>query len=544
MPEAALPGEIDTEVTDFRDGPARKDYVVVTDVPVLDEHLMTGDHENPEEWIGPDRLQQIAANNNNRINQTGDATPIIIGHTKDGLDERKQPPVVGFATNFVVHRLLNTQKQAIHADFHILKDRVEEVRNFPRRSVELWPKRWEIDPIALLGATTPERDLGLLQLQRYGPQSVGLEKPRRYSRILEESDMPKPENDAKPPKKDKAPPIPEDDEEEASGGGGDAKTSLKPGDIQAIIAALMETAPFKELMAAAGGAGGGDQDPGAIGGDPHDMPPMGGHDGPGGPGGLGGPHGEAAFFHEGPPQRYEEEDPMQYSGYGSSTADYMPGSQQYAGHKGGYVPYDGDGYFEQETMHQIPAARQRPVQRQRKSPDQIRYERYLIETGQAAPEDFMEAAGFEQPSDPRRLQRHDQQVKQRRQLTREQQLEAEVRKLNRRNLESDREKVLIGLQAQGWDLDVAEELPDAIEMSDAAFTKHVDRIKRKYSRDITRVQPIRPAEDGRINPVRMQRAGSQIDEAKRGQAIGGYMAQHNCDYATAAAAVETQNQSK
>ena len=578
MAEVQLPGEVDQEVIHFSDGPARKDYLIVKDVPVLDEHMMTGDHENPEEWIGPDRLKEIAANNNNRVNGTGDATPIIIGHTKDGLDERKQPPVVGYATNFVVHRLLNTQKDAIHADFHILKDKIEEVKNYPRRSVELWPKRWEIDPIALLGATTPERDLGLLQLSRY--KASGQEKPRRYSRVFNEDSVM-----AKPKKMDAGA---DGDEGEMEGAGGSG-SKLSPEDIQAIVAALLESAPMKELLAAGAQSAGGEEPPPE--GGPMDAPggdsgvgPGGAMDAPGGdPGVDGGPTGEAAFFHQphmnpeaqrGMPRQYEEYDDDGGDGdcahnydasYGSATDGYMPGTGGYGaphhmgmashgshssefmhnGHaESGYVPTAGNGFYEEGPMGHVPGANRAPRGYQ-KTPAQIRYERYMIETGQMAPlppPPPMQAVGQERP-DVRRLQQHDANVRGRRQQTETERLKAEVVKLQRKNTESERTSVLMGLQAEGFEVDVAEEIGDVVDMKPEQFTKYVQKIRKYHRQDPASVQMIRPADEGKVGPVRMQRGGPPATAsenqaaAKEAQAIGGYMHKHGCDYATAQQAI-------
>lgn len=144
------------------------EYVVAKRVPTLDEHVMSPSGGEPARYCGPEELQLIADNNNRRVDQTGDATPIVVGHTTDGKDEEDQPEIVGFATNFTVGPLFNTGRMALFADYHVRKDKKELANQYPRRSVELWPKKWEVDPISLLGATTPERDLGLLQFARKG----------------------------------------------------------------------------------------------------------------------------------------------------------------------------------------------------------------------------------------------------------------------------------------------------------------------------------------------------------------------------------------
>lgn len=150
------------------------DYVIVEDVFILDEHQMKiGDKVID---INEQKLQDIADRNNRRIHNTGDEIPLIIGHTKDGADEKDQPEVVGYAYNLRVRDFMNTGKKAIAATFKYHKASADLAKKFPRRSVELWTRDWKLDPIALLGATTPERDLGLVRFKRKGP--------RKYSRLL------------------------------------------------------------------------------------------------------------------------------------------------------------------------------------------------------------------------------------------------------------------------------------------------------------------------------------------------------------------------
>lgn len=170
--------------------------VVKKRVPLLDEHdiLRPALDEHGQPVLGEDgrpkklrvkidkaKLARIAANNNRRVKETGDLVPIVVGHTKDDAPEESQPRIVGLAKNFVVARLGKTGRHAIHADLEFPPDSVKYLKakglGVSRRSVELWLDRMEIDPISLLGATTPERDLGLLHLSRSG-------HPIRYSRIL------------------------------------------------------------------------------------------------------------------------------------------------------------------------------------------------------------------------------------------------------------------------------------------------------------------------------------------------------------------------
>jgi hypothetical protein len=165
--EATLPKQMQSE----REG----DYELFRDVPVFDEHV--GDDGVPYDKR---RLQCICDNNNHRINDTGDFCPLVVGHTP-GESGGEQPPVVGFAGPFKVSVIGNVDPRAcIFADFRVHQDHAETFRNNPRRSVELWPEEDPddrfFDPIAILGAETPKRALGITRYRA----STRTKQPIRY----------------------------------------------------------------------------------------------------------------------------------------------------------------------------------------------------------------------------------------------------------------------------------------------------------------------------------------------------------------------------
>lgn len=205
-------------------------YVVKHNVPILDEHDLVDDEGRVLVNLDDSFLQRVARNNNQRIKETGDETPIIVGHTKDGLPERHQPEIVGWASNFRVRRLFKTGRKAIFATMRFLKDKIQVVKQLPRRSVELWLKKMVIDPISLLGSTTPERDLGLLRFSKDN---------QTYSPVFPSEDQM--DND---------------------------KNAL----VQAVLAALKETDVWKFVESQMNDAGGDDLG-GDIGG-MDDMPPV------------------------------------------------------------------------------------------------------------------------------------------------------------------------------------------------------------------------------------------------------------------------------
>lgn len=147
------------------------DFFVYEHVPIFDEH------EGDDGVYYDERLlRAIADNCNRRIKTTGDWTPIVIAHTREQKDKKHaadDPPVVGLCGPFYVADFTNPQGKVvpcIHATFWVFAEDDEEFRKNPRRSVEIWPEdkpedRY-FDPISVLGAETPKRDLGLIYSRR------------------------------------------------------------------------------------------------------------------------------------------------------------------------------------------------------------------------------------------------------------------------------------------------------------------------------------------------------------------------------------------
>ena len=150
------------------------DYEIFRNIPVFDEH--TGD--DGVVYDGR-RLQCIADNNNRRIEDTGDWCPLVPGHTPDEAG-KEQPEIIGYAGPFKVAIIGNVDpRHCIFADFRVHRDHAETFRKNPRRSVELWPEENPddrfFDPIAILGAETPKRPLGMT---RYKASAAGRKRIR------------------------------------------------------------------------------------------------------------------------------------------------------------------------------------------------------------------------------------------------------------------------------------------------------------------------------------------------------------------------------
>jgi len=147
----------------------------------------------------------------NERHQRGEHCPLVIGHTVDNTPEIDQPPKVGWITgpyravdshpNVVGPCLLGQhwikRDNTIALNGVAMKLSAREVLDrFPRRSAELWFSDYKIDPVALLGATTPCRELGALRLDRQAGFVVSREAPTRLA-LKDTTPMPAEKEDDK-----------------------------------------------------------------------------------------------------------------------------------------------------------------------------------------------------------------------------------------------------------------------------------------------------------------------------------------------------------
>lgn len=142
-------------------------------------------------------LDSVCDNHNTKFSRTGSLSPLVIGHTVDGAKEHDQPQKVGYLHNWATEPWVNPQGVNTHAAFadhwikkentvvvsgHALKLSAKEVlERWPRRSGEVWFGTKEIDPHCLLGATAPERDLGILRLSPTGDSGITYTSPGKLS---------------------------------------------------------------------------------------------------------------------------------------------------------------------------------------------------------------------------------------------------------------------------------------------------------------------------------------------------------------------------
>jgi hypothetical protein len=203
-------------------------FTVAPHTAAVDTFRMTNADGTFVADITDEFIDRLVEHMNERERLTGDLTPLVIGHTVDGQPETEAPPVVGYARNWHAGPLGETGRKAAFFDAWVFNEEVPRVRKFPRRSCEVWTSRYEVDPISLLGATTPARDLGLMRLSREG--AVTVESP---------GDMPMPDDkkpDEKPDDKDKKPAP--DPKESGKAKHDDAKIDQILSGIQQLIQAI------------------------------------------------------------------------------------------------------------------------------------------------------------------------------------------------------------------------------------------------------------------------------------------------------------------
>lgn len=194
-------------------------FKVVPHVGALDTFQLHNDDGSFRADITEAFLDRLIAHMNERERLTGDLAPLVLGHTKRGEPALAGPPLVGFARNWHKGTLGETGRACAFFDAWVMLDCVEQVKKFPRRSCEVHTYLFEVDPISLLGATTPARDLGLMQLSRDG-QSVTVESP---------GEMTMPDDKEKP----KA-----DPKEAGAAKGDEGKLDMLIGLVQQLVSAM------------------------------------------------------------------------------------------------------------------------------------------------------------------------------------------------------------------------------------------------------------------------------------------------------------------
>lgn len=232
---------------------------VVLERPMFKEHWTRecrdedGAISSESTYLGKDELKGIADRCNERIADTGDFAPIIINHTTD--DGQVENEIIGFSGPYRVGTFGNLKPKAtIYGKMWVFKGKEEKLRQYPRLSVEYWcseenPADGYFDPVSLLGARTPELDLGV----HYAKDATG-RRLMRYSKeghFRYEAASPGGSNTSVPALvgvDDADDKKPEQYSKESAG----MATTLTPVDIQQIVAALIPVITQQVSEAVAG----------------------------------------------------------------------------------------------------------------------------------------------------------------------------------------------------------------------------------------------------------------------------------------------------
>lgn len=127
------------------------------------------EHERGDERYDRDRLEAIARNMNNRI-ERGIWCPSVIGHTSKYNRESDHGVVGYFGPYEVVDGVGPEGEAGIVAGQWSMESHPNVASEYPRVSAEIWPSENILDPISLLGGTTPYFDLP-------SPETVPYQKP-------------------------------------------------------------------------------------------------------------------------------------------------------------------------------------------------------------------------------------------------------------------------------------------------------------------------------------------------------------------------------
>ena len=147
-------------------------WKIIPNVPIFDEHDEYGKDGKITRRFDQRKLQEIVTKTERLERESGVIPKITIGHTigrdvKTGQQPREtdQPPIVGYARQLHLGRFGPRKKLGILATFYFRRDQWQAAREYPYRSVEIYPTTNEITGIAIL-KRDPQLDLGLLTYSR------------------------------------------------------------------------------------------------------------------------------------------------------------------------------------------------------------------------------------------------------------------------------------------------------------------------------------------------------------------------------------------
>ncbi|MDE2104183.1 MAG: hypothetical protein KGL39_43505 [Patescibacteria group bacterium] len=446
MPTAATPRPERYQAEDDNE------FVVFHDVPTFAEHVADDGTVYDKQ-----KLAWICDNQNRRIDDTGDFTPVVIQHTSDNDEPKNDPQVIGFAGPFHLGKIGKQKPRwAILGTYRIFKEDEKAFRRHPRRSVELWveddPRDRFFDPIACLGSETPRLDLSLVYSRRSPNKLIARYQGAPVGQATPSASFPSgtntfvPSLGTKKKKHDKEP----------------SDVALSPDDVKQIVEALQNTSEFqfvRELMKQAGGAEGDDDSDGAGGsdaGEPSaDLPQTEPED-----------KNEAKRAVE-LMKKYGADHEEAKAAFDALDDDGKRKCMQYA------LDADGDDKVEPDDEQ-----RQAEEEARRKEEEAVNPEASKMNYAKAIEQVRKNSVPLEKFA---KLERDHSDLKSNYSKLQKRVEDAEAAATKEKRV-AVRYKKLRDLEAEGYQLDPAEEIKDCEDLTDEQFDKHVAKIHKNYQR--------------------------------------------------------------
>lgn len=140
-----------------------EEFIRVPNAILFDEHEGSRTVKGKPLVVDAARLERIAKNQNEIYRHKRCPVVVGLGHTKDSehVKEEDQPTPVGWAVDLKTVPFA-FGKKALAADLYIRKEHAHVIREYPGRSIELYPSSDEVPFLALL-RSVPERNLPVLK---------------------------------------------------------------------------------------------------------------------------------------------------------------------------------------------------------------------------------------------------------------------------------------------------------------------------------------------------------------------------------------------
>jgi hypothetical protein len=400
--------------------------------------------------FGRKSMEKIAARCNGRIKDSGDFCPIGIRHTSD--DGAFDPEIIGMMGPFRAQKMPGPNgKWAVYGRERIYKEDAAKRRKYPRLSVEYWaetddPDGGYFDPISLLGAETPELDLGV----HYSADPSNPNRQlMRYQRVIRYEAASPGGSNTYAPGTDERP-----NRYEAGG-------TLSQADIQQIIAALAPTIKqaVSEEMASLRPVG---DDPEGLLSTEDDAEPM------ADPESLDAVFGDDSIDPEAPGDDDSDLDDPTDTDDDDSVID-----------ESGDEP---SAEIDDMIADAKPSKKKKPAQYSKLSGEPDPVEEPTMATEAEVARYQKERDDYKKKVGDLTIENQELRAKYQKASESNTALEERVMALETGKRKAERYSKLGDLQSKGFTFDLDDEIKDCEEMTDSQFDRHCDRIVAKYQR--------------------------------------------------------------